>query len=157
MPVEKFNQLSSAEPVAKEKWFKSQYFLNLVPGLIQMLHPSYDTLDLHSRGFQQRPMNSIQETLLWKKVSVSDLVKVSCTVFVSVMVACTSVGRICTIFVKVVKLYTLMQQVTVRCQSKNITWNHSMACWNTIIGLLSVYQVECMSSLSSLWFKWQNI
>ena len=41
------------------------------------------------------------------------------------------------ISLKIVKLNPWMQQLAVRCQSKNITWNRSMACRDTI-GLLSL-------------------
>ena len=44
--------------------------------------------------------------------------------------------------------------MAVECQSKNITWNRSMACWDPI-GLLSLpIQAECMNSLRINSFRW---
>ena len=56
------------------------------------------------------------------------------------------------IYIKVVKLNPWLQQVAVKYQSKNITWNRSMAC-----RLAQPIQVECMSSLCSLWYVQCNI
>ena len=48
--------------------------------------------------------------------------------------------------------------MAVRCQSKNITWNRSMACRDTI-GLLSlrVYERECSLWACSRWLKFSPV
>ena len=55
------------------------------------------------------------------------------------------------ISLKIVKLNPWMQQVAVRCQSKNIIWNCSMACQDTIRPAQPIPEA-CISSLCSLWY-----